>query len=149
MTEYEKLKEVIQKANPQIVELKFGCEIEVIWTDGKTEKGIFLEPNTLTLHKSYGGELRTNGDNCGSCSFDKKEVRILGRPIRVSDVLLAFDYNSTSEQLKFGLSSNLFVIETKNDKAIWNLRNDNLDAQSDETKKFLIELLIIKKLKNI
>lgn len=124
MTEhYNQLKSIIQKANPEIMELKFGCEIRGM--------GFY----------AYGLSDRNNGDLVGYATslgrFDGNlnNDEILGRPIRLADVLLAIGEKWVM------VSNNSFpqqVVEVFNK---WNLRDDNLDHQSEECKHFLIDLL--------
>jgi hypothetical protein len=138
MTNYDQLKQVIQAANPEIMELKFGCEIisgkqifQVIDVD-KANNDYLLFHSELGIHNS---SMVIN--------------QILGRPIRLADVLLAVDE-------KFGLENPYLVgfegmiykiaegeTELTNLKhlAQWNLKDDNLDHQSDECKEFLNDLL--------
>ncbi len=60
-------------------------------------------------------------------------AKILGRPIRLADVLLA-------EMNKNGDYRDTFAFEQITQ--LWNLKDDNLDHQSDKTKQFLIDLLV-------
>lgn len=133
----DKLKAVIQAANPEIMELKFGCEVEytyrgdrsvLLWVgqyDGIIqgfENGNFLEGND-------SGEFPAT-------KYPKKKCKILGRAIRLADILVALK-NKTG---------NLFDMETVikvNQLLIkYDLKNDNLDHQSEECQKFLSELLV-------
>jgi hypothetical protein len=82
--EYEKLKEAIQQANPEII----------------------------AIHE---------------CDCPSRED-VPGRPIRLADVLLVGE-----DQL---WAKNVLDLIT-----LWNLKDDNLDNQSEETKQFLINLL--------
>lgn len=120
---YDKLKQVIKAANPKIMELKFGCELEggfiYSWSNG---------PLAWIISK--------NGEGSQIQIPNIQDYKILGRPIRLADVLLAL------------LASNNQIKDEDIDKLIWkmglgwNLKDDNLDHQSDETKQFLINLLI-------
>lgn len=121
----EKLKQVIIKANPEITKLTFGCEIEVAGHKALVISSMF-EPSLL---------VKLGGD---AIKIDEK-YKILGRPIRLADVLLAmrkkvYDKSGHYRDPKWEQD----IIK------IWNLKDDNIDNQSDETKKFLEDLLIKK-----
>jgi hypothetical protein len=114
MDEYQQLKEVIQKANPEIMELKFGCEVEG--------------------YKS-----------------------VIGRPIRLTDVLIALNLRRDTHMKDwFAVNTYGLFLENKVKEITarpyahpmisalysWNLKDDNLDHQSEECKEFLTNLLI-------
>lgn len=71
------------------------------------------------------------------------------REIRLADVLLALDINSTDKRWNISVSSNLIrierlgIIEFSDVVCIWELKNDNLELQSEETIKFLADLLVM------
>lgn len=107
----EKIRKACIEANPEIMELNFGCELE--------------------------------------------EFEILGRPIKLSDVLLAIKetYGNTMgfflnqygmfyhmlEEIKYPDSMNPVVLKYK--ELGWNLREDDLTKQSPECLQFLADLL--------
>ena len=128
----DKLKKVIQKANPEIMELKFGCRISF-----KNENGIYDE-----------GTMLSSAFCCQNYFVQKVvdirnlEIKIFGRPIRLADVLLALStigdgyfYGITDGGVFFHEDGGLL-------NGIWNLADNNLDNQSDECKEFLIKLLV-------
>lgn len=125
------------KANPSIVELKEGCRV----VSGKS----ILR---LITYELYGGGHRgfyfnetsgDHGDYSGGLIFDK----VLGRTIRLADILLAMGaskqglrevYQLNPVSLSLGrIGGGRFVT--------WNLREDNLESQSDECLQFLADLL--------
>ena len=123
----DKLKQVIQEANPEIMELKFGCQIEC--DDGRIKSS-------------------TGGSDCDNNAYtpDNLEIagtfKILGRPIRLADVLAAmgaekrFAYDSdrtTSCNHRCGQD---ILLDG------WRLKDNNLDNQSEATKQFLIDILV-------
>lgn len=145
---YQALKEVIQKANPEIMELKFGCEVLLkdfekdfpnyvgIYAGRRWNKEIDKEVD-LVVHKKSGHRHLVQMD---------KKYEILGRPIRLADVLLAIDQKYSDGNIRFVSDGGYFWnwdLETSPNEygAIWNLKDDNLDNQSEETKSFLYELL--------
>lgn len=118
------LKEVIQKANPEIMELKFGCELEedfiFAWSNG---------PLTWIISDKGKGTL-IQVPNISN-------YKILGRPIRLADVLLALDKNGISASVD--THGNMGFLPFKGHTE-WDLIAD-LDHQSEETINFLWELL--------
>lgn len=153
------LKEVIIKANPEIKELKFGCRIEnvKVYSDITTRMegypdGIIIkdlrDPDHLYLSVDSGDqqEYLIRAD-------EKCEFEIIGRDIRLADVLLAM--NADKENIwgyYLDLNGKLveeyeyeFGMELNPTNFQWNLKDDNLDNQSEETKEFLYELLVNKK----
>lgn len=148
MKKYQQLKEIIQEANPEIMELKFGCEVEL--QNYKNPLRIILWEEGIDY-----GVVSLNARDGENQSFQKKHIiKILGRPIRLADVLLAIKNRkmqnveldiyitkngySQTEEIRFKYHCDLNDYRL----AIWNLKDDNLDHQSDTTKKFLIELLV-------
>jgi hypothetical protein len=141
MNNYDQLKKVIQKANPEIMELKFGCEV----IHGMAKwKVVATIPGKTSV-------LITNGDEQDWFQQDTEKRYILGRPIRLTDVLLAIDrrklWNETMKKelnyLEFDIEVEKFWIGHKitHKSCLWNLKDDNLDHQSEETKQFLVGLL--------
>ncbi|KKL61319.1 hypothetical protein LCGC14_2196490 [marine sediment metagenome] len=114
------------KANPEIVELKFGCE--VIIKDGKNGK-IIYESDTGTLVIA-GREL--------PITFKGSVTEIIGRPIRLADVLYAI-----KEKQKLYHKDLIGLIEDKmiNVMLSWNLKDDNLENQYEETIDFIYKIL--------
>ena len=131
MKSYEQLKAVIQAANPEIMELRFGCEVA-------TPEGL-----KVLIGKSRTGCLLGNYRLGYSEPYLDRDIKSLGRPIRLADVLLAL-YGT--------MDPRAITVNTRGQIAIddgralvycfWNLKDDNLDHQSDETKQFLVDLLV-------
>ena len=139
MENYEKLIEVIQQANPEIMELKFGCQIG-------NSKNIPL----MYVGKSNGQHalaLKKNREDA-MLLVDNLNAPILGRPIRLADVLLAIA--EKDKRLLLTRVEPITILKggykaTNMEYLIFvllNLKDDNLDHQSDETKQFLIDLLV-------
>ena len=139
MRNLEIIREACIKANPEIMELKFGCLIHC--------KDFKDFPNTIRPYAGYkfSKELDRNVAQVLSSGGQLHQMdenhEILGRPIRLADVLLALDVNSTDPYWKIGASSSLFVIQYGEDKCVWFLREDDLRHQSEETLEFLANLL--------
>lgn len=168
MTTQEKIEAVRQAcivSNPEIVELKFGCQINdnLIYLglgysldfpqdENHTlkiitpEKGDYKNSQlTIKLYPlwRYGHDKDCDGE-CGvkdSWDFCQRYHKIVGRPIRLADVLLAISgrtgYNGKCWMLE---QDGLYVFERLK-RIAWNLRNDDLTQQSEETISFLYELL--------
>jgi len=133
------------EANPSILDLTFGCEVEVADCPdgccGETKftvdsNFVYDQNNEMMYDKSWS---KTNGFYV---------IKILGRPIRLSDILLAIGYADQNEgtkdnaikQLVFGGS----YYENREDlrrEPTWNLTQDDLHLQSDSTKIFIANLL--------
>jgi hypothetical protein len=146
MENYDKLKSVIQAANPEIMELKFGCDF-------------IHKPSMNTLmfcvtHKNTGATVAYSYIDQETWLDDfqfenPEEIEIIGRPVRLADVLLALSQNNKATDLRLfdNRSEGLFSIKPEllymrhGEVGQWNLKDDNLDHQSDKTKQFLINLL--------
>lgn len=166
MTHQDKIAFIRQKAieaNPEIVELKFGCEVVL----DKNKKSIALSEDLqgrmhfFSIHhpvselQAIGLELIKNG-----------EIKIIGRPVRLADVLLAIGNHQdkwretnwftwvfpvAQELGKSGEWANFcgyshdkgWALLTNKDKCPvgWNLRADDLEDQSEDTIEFIYSLL--------
>ena len=116
---YKKLKQIIIKANPEIIQ-------EFEENESITEQiGCFTRQFSQLTGRTYTYE----------------------RDIRLADVLLAVYKDKYKGE---GLVINHYLnkdVRRGNEKLaklfwLWNLKDDNLDNQSEETKQFLIDLLI-------
>lgn len=137
--DYEKLREVIIGANDDIVELKFGCVIR--WNDGS------LPDSPIT-----GVEPMSDGDwevswGCFNPDLSEPRYKILGRTIRLADILLAAGNKITGDYINDGgfLTFMKDDSDEPEEEWEWSLRNDSLDwhyHNKPETVKFLINLLV-------
>lgn len=152
----EAIRQKIVEANPEIMELKFGCWLwmnatnlaqplmklcyinnPIEYPDGNAgcrfidEKG-----NVKFFHDMHEWDI--TGDE------PEYDVEIIGRPICLADVLLA------ASKVKLFVASNGGLCQWTEDEnrygemrafALWNLRKDSLDAQSEECISFLHSLL--------
>lgn len=161
MTHQQKLEAVRQaciKANPEIVELKLGCEFyqkhrktgEVL-SDAVyvfVGRGIDVREICFCLTNRYVGDAIGCYDGYAYNEVQNEKnmtgyMEIIGRPIRLADALLAlgmkknYGYVCTDGSLFEG------GLDVENDFSYgqWNLRKDSLDEQSEETVSFLYELL--------
>ena len=113
MKNYNKLKKIIQKANPDKLECLCG----------------------------YCGCIDESIKAGGRC-----QEQFVNKIIRLADVLLALNKNIEDGFLISYCTDNEIHIQENNidntDAAIWNLKDDSLDNQSEECKQFLIGLLV-------
>lgn len=126
MTPYEQLKATIQKAVPSIMALEFGCD---------TDYGLFVGEDKENSEYHFVKQDKVGSEDNVFYLEDVAGVKILGRPIRLADVLVVINKMAAKDKIKS-------IFQTRNDIcATWNLLDDNLDHQSEETKQFLISLL--------
>ena len=121
--------------------LSRGCEVEVTWIDGRKQTALYLEANTLTLSESLDKtELRTNGDDCGSCTFKKNEVEILGHHPTLDTLLLC----AKDKGVSLNISQLGEVFQIVNGERVYGNIIDltqTLDQYSEEVSGALVELL--------
>lgn len=130
MANLQKIREACIKANPEIVELKFGCEVRL---KVRGDQGVIIEALRIPSNGPRGfvywnkdmGEVRV---------LFADDFEILGRPIRLADVLLAIDTQGKSHHEVNG--DECFLCS-----GLWNLRQDDLSLQSEETLNFIASTL--------
>ena len=136
--QYEQLRQVIIKANPDIVELGFGC---------KTDYGI--------ITKIKGIELRLDGGRGYVSKGQVKRglVKIIGRDIKLADVLIALnnaqkerdcDYLTQARPSYDNLNEIILINFKRDGNCSWNLKNNSLDwhwINQKETVDFLFNLI--------
>lgn len=138
MTKLNELKEKITEAVPEIMELKFGCEIETETLKYKhckscyqelreEKKEIIWSINYFIKQKKDEIYLFNYLDNFQRIDIKEVNLRIIGRPITLEDVLVAEKTNLVINRMK--------IVEK------WQL-NKSLSEQSKETIDFLHKLLI-------
>lgn len=128
------------ESNPSIVDLVFGCIVE------------YKPLRALRIPDRYGvyvGEGRGkdsvniwfDGADSGSQKpytvfLKRNHIEIIGRPIRLADVLLAIKISKHQSEFDF------WAVELLEHKIKgWNLLKDDITLQSDEMKQFVFELL--------
>lgn len=138
----QKLKAVIQAAIPEIMELKMGCELQYLGY-----QKVIICGRQLGFWKVWcerGGESVFITVTNEQLKFSEV-IQILGRPIRLADVLVAIAYK---DKRRFACDELGNILEYNSKGEIieglvaWNLLDDNLDHQSDECLTFLINLLV-------
>jgi len=134
MTTQEKIEAIQAKcieANPEIVELKFGCEV-IIETRGI--KLICVVWRVVNALDGNGVEsIKLLHTEQSVIDWDRRAMEIIGRSIRLADVLLA----TQKEQRLFLDNSSVY-------RGYWNLHKDDLTQQSEETIDFIVGLLDVK-----
>ncbi len=146
MNSYEKIRAACIAANPEIVELKFGCEVIRLkdkrigyvqsGSASEVEEGVWLGHVLWLGNKVVAPTIM--GDTYG--------VAILGRPIRLADVLLAIRANRNAANGVYGIKDDgeLMHISFQGITILpirWNLRQDDLTKQSPGAIDFLFTLL--------
>ncbi len=136
MNKIETIREACIKANPSIKDLVFGCV--VVNEVGEQERVLW----SIDSWKKGGKDVQLDGTAVHIHESELKEI--IGRPIRLADVLLAIEkkykdkYRVTSQGV-FENYNPLLQRHVVNET--WNLLKDDLTQQSDETIDFLFELL--------
>jgi len=127
MNKLKQLIEYIQKEIPEIMELKFGCEYEYVICDenGEAELQLGLYGYTGTPSKE---------------AIEK----IIGRPITLEDVLIAFPALSIQEGMGKGMSDERRLVHKKQPTDIYWKLTKNLNGQEEKTKEALLKIFYIK-----
>lgn len=125
----DKTKQRIQELCPDVMELKFGCEVEYM---PKQHKGVYLGLGADPIVVAFPWGVQTE---------ELKFFKILGSPITLAVVLRAI--GKSTPKLNIIMNKGRIFIPKKNIGAhlAWNLEHDNYDEQSEECKKFIGSLL--------
>lgn len=167
MTHLEIVKAECVKANPSIMELGFGCYVEIstaAFLKGKTLE--FAPEKSTAIVISYNPGGRLGEDYCGDELYvysldwqctkwfhdtntedpeDAEYIKILGREIGIADVLMAILAQDSANRTNVRLEpSGQFMIRRADDtyllKETWNL-SQPLSGQSPECLEFLAGIL--------
>ena len=155
-TKYNQLREEIIKAVPEIVELEFGCEVDVGYPKAHYVKVLrTLKSNKYSIcnyirNTKYEGiqEIIEYRDNFSIERTPIKEItKIIGRDITLEDCLIALEENTTEEKSIFITTDGEFYflnnkIGVYSVTAVWWKRGKPLQDQSDETLTLLVDLLL-------
>lgn len=129
-TKLQYIREQVIKANPSIKELTFGCKFFI----GKYPAIVVNTPEWkwVDFMVSFSADLVPKYDRFLRENFKdgEEEIKIIGREIRLADVINALPFEGREW---WGQMSS--VVE------YWNLKQDNLELQSEETILFLYNLL--------
>lgn len=135
------VKEACVKANPEILELKQNCFVKD-FLKGTLEilAKYEIEGETPVYDFVFRGEGEVSVARSPRGNWD-----ILGRPIRLADVLLAIQKKDTLENpININTYGHLELCGEEQivlSRTTWNLRADSLTDQSDQTLLFLAQLL--------
>lgn len=123
----KRIKRACIKANPKIMELNFGCEIVF-------EDITYIVCNVISRKEIEIFNVETHKVRVFDPDFlKKKSDDIIGRPIRLADVLLALVAIPRDSSIKD--SPEWYAVTH------WVLEDDDLLLQSSETVAFIAELL--------
>ena len=152
MTQLEQLSEKIKKAVPEIMELKFGCQVKVNYPEyeeGVGESQVYHQPSNSVIFKIADEDYVRNNDYeefVGDFrNFDKNYIgtiedysfEVLGRPISLEDVLMALEMKLYEE---FGIEDINNTSEEVGILKVWEL-GVPLSEQSEEVINKLNEIL--------
>ena len=122
MKNLEALKKKIIEANPE----KFGC--------------YFVSPHSWADGESF------DSPRCGDCWCTIREVHTHSEKVfRLADVLLAIEKAGLSKHFIVLPSGNIYLFESGTlgqPSGNWNLREDDLEKQSEETLAFLEKIIL-------
>lgn len=126
--------------NPEILELKPGCMVQ--YGDYKDRQRVVA----VTGDDGVWSSMQVSFHRFKDCPaeiitlFPQDEIEVIGRPVRLADVLLTCFSGPVNFKAFTSLGHESFIIALCNG-GTWNLRRDSLDDQSDETIDFLYSLL--------
>ena len=137
LSKLKQLKKEIQRLRPEIMELKFGCEL--------------LEKSINVVHTIYefieGIGIETDLENIDIDRFyQTKQYKIIGRPITLEDVLAVLSQEQDYEKIWAIEVDGQFISQNQSDgspfheSAHW-IYGKPLDDQSEETIEFLYKLI--------
>jgi hypothetical protein len=131
MTKLQEIRAKVIETVPEIIELKPGCIVE----------GVYASKDNPRKYVQYVRKSGTLSYICHSKTgkeviYPIKSTRIIGRTIRLADILLAMKENDASP-----LQMHDFLCRVVYGK--WNLRTDDLDQQSEETLTFIHSILCV------
>lgn len=135
MIPLNQLTALIVKAVPEIMELKFGCKVEI-----DTREGSIVGTYWMTENPLWGSGIEylkilchTDTVNHTIVSWLRSDLKILGRDIQLADVLRAFHAKVDSYTMTENFASDILFRG-------WNL-SVPLHLQSKETIQFLLEII--------
>ena len=158
----EEIRKKCIEANEDIVALKFGCEVNTNFLykgspapfnpegknmrmEIKNRRIVFIKQQNATTKIGMDFYvLFDDGDHIEQYSErgELEDIKIIGRPIRLSDILATLPKYASRGILRDSVNK----VEIHEDASeiiwFWNLKKDNLEHQSKETIKFLHNLLI-------
>lgn len=151
----EKIRQACVKANEDILRLRFG--VKIIWKaiyDNKEKEAIVNKIYSRTTKYVTGtefvGECILDDDDSTTAFCKENVVKVLGRPIRFLDILLAIgktknyiaidDMGQILQQAYREDGAN-YMGEMVGTTRFWVLNRDDLNDQTDETVEFIANFL--------
>lgn len=160
----EAVRKAVIAAVPSIMDLKFGCVVQYNGADGNVHRGEYLSSEDASEERVWArvnigyGHMDVRG--IGMCAEDKLEI--IGRPIRLADVLIAVREAGVAmrvdqkgrmqleEMVEYHAQKNIQPSSTFAVHWVgcdWNLHKDSLDLQDPPTIDFLHSILCDQKTK--
>jgi hypothetical protein len=87
MTKLEYIKQKCIEANPEIMELKFGCDIKVNLTNGGGVEATFVGFRNPDIIYFSWAKFHKNKESVQTELLNR--IKVMGRPIQLADVLMA------------------------------------------------------------
>lgn len=153
----EIIRQACIKANPEIKELKFGCEVycEQVLED---ETGNYVDMYGIFIHNTNRDEAEVLLDDVASddlkdgfhtmiVPYEPKNMEVIGRTIRLNDVLLAI-YKINPHSLMVAVNGTFYEWEHMDKLPVpkevqWNIGQDDIRLQSPELIAFLAKVLSV------
>lgn len=121
------IREKVIEVVPEIVELKMGCDVEIVI-------GSLACPATI-VQKNYAGNWLVLIAGQTATYKAKQIYKIIGRPIRLAEILL------TVQSPSCGVMEASYELVDPSYGHTWDIRKDDLTLQGEATVDFIYELL--------
>ena len=143
MSMIEEIRKKVIEANPEIAELKFGCEVRAPRGNSMSQGTVLEQVGEKFVIWFWDSE----GDIAW---FRKNELEIIGRPLNIQDILLVIGSNVIGDYefvcagdghfLKLLGTNESGVMKYEGTGIYWNLK-ETFENQLEPTKKFIHNLL--------
>lgn len=156
MTTQEKIKAIrkeVIKANPSILDLVFGCEVILLNEEYSKQPRVLkvLDKREIKGRDTIVEIYERSHNGIGLVFYeDKGNLKIIGRPIRLADVLLALQKNKSYNLIAVDEYGTFYsdekdvgfdIVQVDGQNIEWNLEQDDLSKQSEETIDFIFNLI--------
>lgn len=132
MTNLQAVRKKVIKAVPGIMELKFGCNVQL---KIRGDLGFIINSDF------HGSVIHWNFTIKETRCLKEDDLKILGRPITLADVLLAMEKAGLEMFTTDSWNVEVSSYDVAKILRLWNLSDNNLDNQSEEVWKFLNDVL--------
>lgn len=145
-TMIQEIREKCIEFNPSIIDLQFGCKAKK-GDEDMTYIGYFLDRTSWGNGEMMYSFLKDDGIIFRCMSDDLGRFPLIGREIRLADILLAISSSKGDEAWEYAIDSlGRFMRdwgESRHEALSrhWDIRNDSLDSQSEDTISFIHSLL--------